>query len=545
MATTREQVKTDEAPRYSIPSARIVSVEHPCIVKNVDKAIDMLGGGKALAETLDHASQTTLPLKFTPEGQSVMSINNATPSNVLLKITVPRCVGKRKRGSTDPFEPVNAGGEADAQTLLRSISDNPNRVEIEPLGMIENSHIFRSLPDFVYSTSDSQFKSDLEAKVLGQRLDAIKTFRLPESSGLQNTEMFPTPVLSTNSLPQTYSYLEKQTFRSKPSTRVIVNDSRTAQDTDPTWPEVYRWDSTRLEHRPPIIQDTYAALKRLFEQRPIWTLEAVTSSCDPSIQFLNISKAIFHLAFEVTSGPWEGTFCLYGLDPRKSARYAKYQTLVPNKSRQNGSQTEPVPIQPEVPPQDPRILQTDDTIHSVYTYHPSPNTPIQLCDIKDPQVTSLVNLPRPSLRSQCEVIQDGWYHSGTLAKIQLLLRIKLNYNTSSTADMSTDSSALPNPSTGTEHILTLPDRWQPGNNTNDADGEAGTAARATNDTNGEAGTAAEPSPADFWKTEYETLLHAGEARRRARLLETQQELAQTALPPRSGIISNNEPSTPL
>jgi len=41
------------APFYSIPPRRIVSVEHPAVIKNVDKAIDTLQGNYGISRVRD------------------------------------------------------------------------------------------------------------------------------------------------------------------------------------------------------------------------------------------------------------------------------------------------------------------------------------------------------------------------------------------------------------------------------------------------------------------------------------------------------------
>lgn len=72
-------------------------------------------------------------------------------NNVLLKVTVPKRTGrKRKLGSNAPFEyepePEVAGPpRRTAKDLLRSLSDNPDKYQIEPVGSIENTHLFRGL----------------------------------------------------------------------------------------------------------------------------------------------------------------------------------------------------------------------------------------------------------------------------------------------------------------------------------------------------------------------------------------------------------------
>lgn len=38
------------APWYTVPPQDIVSVEHPCVVKNIDKAIDTLQGYAAVSK---------------------------------------------------------------------------------------------------------------------------------------------------------------------------------------------------------------------------------------------------------------------------------------------------------------------------------------------------------------------------------------------------------------------------------------------------------------------------------------------------------------
>lgn len=45
-----EQHGSRTAPSYPIPSRRIVTVEHPAIIKNVDKAIDTLRGNTGISK---------------------------------------------------------------------------------------------------------------------------------------------------------------------------------------------------------------------------------------------------------------------------------------------------------------------------------------------------------------------------------------------------------------------------------------------------------------------------------------------------------------
>lgn len=76
-------------------------------------------------------------------------LSTSCPSNnVLLKVTVPKRTGrKRKRGTDGPF--VDATQEdPDSQRrtskcLLRSLQDNPSRYQVKPVGKVERTHFFR------------------------------------------------------------------------------------------------------------------------------------------------------------------------------------------------------------------------------------------------------------------------------------------------------------------------------------------------------------------------------------------------------------------
>jgi general transcription factor 3C polypeptide 5 (transcription factor C subunit 1) len=78
---------------------------------------------------------------------------NVPSNNVLLKVTVPKRTGrKRKRGSNGPFTGPDAADSEEtgpprrtAKDLLRSLSDNPTNYQIEPVGSIAQTHVFRGL----------------------------------------------------------------------------------------------------------------------------------------------------------------------------------------------------------------------------------------------------------------------------------------------------------------------------------------------------------------------------------------------------------------
>ena len=72
-------------------------------------------------------------------------------NNILLKVTVPKRTGrKRKRGSDEPFVdtvPVADFGpqRRKARDVVRSLSDNVGKYQVEPAGLINRTHVFRGL----------------------------------------------------------------------------------------------------------------------------------------------------------------------------------------------------------------------------------------------------------------------------------------------------------------------------------------------------------------------------------------------------------------
>lgn len=84
-----------------------------------------------------------------PMARPIQSISSAS-NNILLKVTVPKRTGrKRKRGTNDPFTGIpittsSAGPERhSAKDLLQTLRDNEDKYQIEPVGLVNRTHVFR------------------------------------------------------------------------------------------------------------------------------------------------------------------------------------------------------------------------------------------------------------------------------------------------------------------------------------------------------------------------------------------------------------------
>ena len=202
---------SSHAPWYNVPKQPIVSVEHPFIIKDVDKGLATLGGSSKLEEVsrirfqqkptsdvfqLVQEDGATASLYLKPGDRMAKPLRsaNVNTNNILLKVTVPKRTGlKRKRGAEGAYHAgteVGVLGERaaplvkDAQYLLRSMCDNSKRYQVEAIGTVNQTHRFRGMrpvllkvvscaaliqlgmPDFVTSTVNMPLTQKLREHIL-------------------------------------------------------------------------------------------------------------------------------------------------------------------------------------------------------------------------------------------------------------------------------------------------------------------------------------------------------------------------------------------
>lgn len=198
------------APWYDIPRQSIVSVEHPFIIKDVDKGLATLGNESKLEEvSSNHFQQiirtnisqlvqedgATASLYLKPGDRMAKPLKsaNVNTNNILFKVTVPKRTGlKRKRGAEGVFHAVAQEGMLgeraapsieDAQHIFRSMRDNPKSYRVEAIGSVDQTHRFRGMritfpkadtcmlillgmPDFVTSTANMPLTQKFREHIL-------------------------------------------------------------------------------------------------------------------------------------------------------------------------------------------------------------------------------------------------------------------------------------------------------------------------------------------------------------------------------------------
>lgn len=129
--------------------------------------------------------RNSVPLYLNPESpfcKPIMS-HNAASHNVVLKVTVPKRTGRRRRrGSNGPWQGdvnlSNAPGTNDKEkvqsiarldepkVLRRKLQDNAGRYHVEAVGTIKHTHRFRALADFYWDMNRSEFAQRYAEQVL-------------------------------------------------------------------------------------------------------------------------------------------------------------------------------------------------------------------------------------------------------------------------------------------------------------------------------------------------------------------------------------------
>lgn len=411
-----------------------------------------------MGQSLATNNDKPLALKFQhddPASRGVPSFNKRT-DNLLLSITVPKRTGrKRKRGSDEPFVESRITERRDVRYLLRSLSDNPEQHKVDVVGAVRSTHVWRAMPDYVYSTRGSSFLKDLQSNILSQDYGLLKQWSLPQTSGLTDTETIPPASFSTNSLPLNYTYRQNPAVRAvaDPQTGQAALYNTSAPIKNPTyqchygdekWPERPPAECRTLSELSENQRQLYQAMHDLFETRPIWTRRALLNNL-PDDALVPMAKTILpYLAFAIRSGPWRDTVCKYGVDPRTDRSFRKYQSILILLTGRDRKDVRDCSWR--------GWHRSKDLTSHIFTgtqSNPFDGNVWQLCDMHDPDLKRLVDIPDIYIRHECEPRYFGWYCNGTIAKIRVTLKAKVD---ALIAGEAFDKVAL-------DKFLMLPERW--------------------------------------------------------------------------------------
>ena len=331
--------------------------------------------------------------------------------------------------------------------------DNSEQITIDPVGIIDQTHRFRTLPDYVQSTADSPFMQKMKETILPFDFQKMKEFKLDMSKGIQTcSEVIPPPRWSQAGVPFHYAYRQNPGVSTVVDTRgnlqtqntQIAPRSRTQEVAAdalqiPVGPSPDLPSVSTLE---PALQRIIAEARKLLRSRPVFTRRAL-GNCIPRDEWrslgTNVTKCLFqYVGYTFNRGPWQNAVIRFGFDPRAGAENRRYQTLMfmleprdeYRRSLDSGQRPSRTRTEQEVR-RESHLFDGGNVGRDGKTW--------QVCDITDPVLREV--LATKKLREKCHVESDGWYHQGTLAKVRTIMKHKIQAALKGTPRLSDESYA--------------------------------------------------------------------------------------------------------
>lgn len=171
------------------------------------------------------------------------------------------------------------------------------------------------------------------------------------------------------------------------------------------------------------------AMRDILVQRPVCTRRYLQNHVPIDIWKKVGPNAAKHLwqyvGYIWNSGPWRDSICALGVDPRKDKEMRWYQTIMfqleaePGDTRLDRAKMSKTMIDREFAATgknreghifDGRTVALDGKVW-------------QLCDITDPLLRRMLEIS--TLRDECHELSDGWFTNGTMAKLRVIMKAKI------------------------------------------------------------------------------------------------------------------------
>ncbi|XP_029371301.1 general transcription factor 3C polypeptide 5 [Echeneis naucrates] len=285
---------------------RLVCVEYPAVINDVDRMLDSLGGEKTVSKTFAHPNRR-LELRYRPQDPFCHCLcgNRFPSSNLLLRV-------RRRVRKKDP---------KDAE------------IHMEVLGIIGTTYKFQGLADF---------------QCLAVHLEGGKEVSLYDKIILRQTEnqeffeqpmpyFLPPAIFSRLDSPVDYFYrpdvyqnqmcISKKNFiglnrARRPHNAIFVSFNDATVPTECIEAARVNWRRVCVKDSD---KDAEEKMKKMFESRPIWSRNAVKANINIHPDKLKLLLPLF--AYYMVTGPWRSLWVRLGFDPRKNKDAKKYQML--------------------------------------------------------------------------------------------------------------------------------------------------------------------------------------------------------------------------
>ncbi|KAG9245942.1 RNA polymerase III transcription factor IIIC subunit-domain-containing protein [Calycina marina] len=443
----------------SIQDRDVIAVEHPLAIKNIHNGIKTFGLGQPFDRIMDERNvQGCIPLYIRsndPLCPPLLSANTST-RNVLLKITVPKRTGrKRKRGTDGPFvgeylselpeeivarhplrlAPTGMHDYSEGQNakrirsqkrldkpldVLRALHDNVANYTMEAVADIPYTHRFRAPANFQHSTNQTELIPKIQELMVPGEIDGLRKFAFNKQKGWRNNSSFlPPPTYTNEALPANWTG--------------FVNDGRPQYSGNKPSSQSHRikyvtFDIKEVplvtELQPPtddIVKSCIVQVKAAFDERPVWTRRALLSHLQSPLPKYFFDHAIAHCCYQFKSGPFREAIVKFGIDPRIDPAYYGCQTIIFADRKQKGRWADPRENTEAYKGKfarshifDGKNLYPDGSVW-------------QICDIEDPIIANMFDSD-DALRDHYDgdAQGDGYISNGVLAKARTIMKAKIN-----------------------------------------------------------------------------------------------------------------------
>lgn len=390
---------------------RLVRIQYPGIVQNLDKALETLGSIKGIEKAI---TTNRLELNFHPANKynkGVVADNNSN-NGLLVKVK------KHQRSDGESFwsyEIVGAtvknfffGKFMDFQ-YLPLVAEYPEK-QNSKVNYIYNSILPDKIPDFESLFENEKSSMPLFLPPVGfARSDIQKKINpVAKQSNNENVDV---------EIPRMKR--EKKLFAfARPKQPSIFHKFHEAEIPEKPTEFISQLVSRRNYH------DHLLTLENLFKERPIWTKNGILYKTHFSADILKVLLPA--VAYYELSGPWRCTWIRFGYDPRKDPESKKYQNLdyrIPYSVRSNikigSKRVQAAKILPtSLDKLEKSELKSRKLVHSENTFILRPNILptarqvfYQYCDILLPEIEAmLARLPPITADVQCDP-KNGWFPS--------------------------------------------------------------------------------------------------------------------------------------
>ncbi|CDS10849.1 hypothetical protein LRAMOSA11335 [Lichtheimia ramosa] len=404
----------------TLTDRQFICVEYPGRVKNIDRAIETLGGQKAITAAVENP-KNGIELKLRPKDPFCHPVSGEVRRipGLLLKVT-------RRRRKDQP--------------------EDEGETKTEILGTVTRTCRFRAMGDFQYlMPKEDRMRQTREAMIKGN-VQKIRDFR-PLTSAEEGHDLnaVPPPLFSLREAPFNYGY--KQASRvlqvrvRQPDGSYAVKLLHKATKTD-AGRQVIRYNSPTVPSQPIITESNLGAeekrvaekLGKLFQERPMWTRTGLLHQL-PVKDHKYFRSAINLHCYSFRNGPWREMLIRFGEDPRKDPNGHIYQSIIlrlhlkrstlDNKDQKSTQQAKGKGSRTTATKPEPTELSEEARQAHIFNGQRAPIDSSTYClyDVTDADLQNLIH--SAAFRKPTCTEHSGFYYRCVIERIRLIMKKKI------------------------------------------------------------------------------------------------------------------------